>query len=281
MFKRIVAGVDARQGGRDALTLAGVLQRAGGGEIVAVHVYTYDRTVPLAEAGAVEDALHGELLATLEGQLAAAGVAARPVIARDLAPARALHAAAEREQADVIVVGSCHRAGANRLLTGDDAAAALRGAPCAVAVAPRGYARSPRELGLIGVGYDGSHEARRALELACRLAGEAAAGVRATMVVRPSGAGEGQDALERAAAECGDRITPEIMVGTASERLASSSGELDLLVVGSRGYGPLRRVILGSTSTELFRGAACPVLVLARGAAAPQDKHSEEAARAG
>ena len=34
---------------------------------------------------------------------------------------------------------------------------------------------------------------------------------------------------------------------------------IDLLVTGSRGYGPMRRVLLGSVSSELMRSAPCPV----------------------
>jgi hypothetical protein len=36
------------------------------------------------------------------------------------------------------------------------------------------------------------------------------------------------------------------------------------LVVGSRGYGPVGRLIHGSTSQQLARTARCPLLVLAR-----------------
>jgi nucleotide-binding universal stress UspA family protein len=38
----------------------------------------------------------------------------------------------------------------------------------------------------------------------------------------------------------------------------------DLLVVGSRGYGPLGAVLLGSTSIPLARAARCPLLVTPR-----------------
>jgi nucleotide-binding universal stress UspA family protein len=270
MFKRIVVGVDGRAGGRDALALGAALQRAAGGELVAVHVYTYDRTVPLADADAAEAGLKEDLLTKLESDLRAVGVSARTVIARDLAPARALQAAAEREGADLVVIGSCHRAGMDRVLTGDDAARTLHGSPCAVAVAPHGYAEQPHRLSLIGVGYDGSHESHRALQLACDLAERAGAYVRATMVVHPGGGHAGQERLEHAIAEFGDRVTPEVAVGKSWHALASSSSDLDLLVVGSRGYGPLRRVVLGSTSTHLLREAACPVLVVSRDAMAPE-----------
>jgi nucleotide-binding universal stress UspA family protein len=46
------------------------------------------------------------------------------------------------------------------------------------------------------------------------------------------------------------------------------SAELDLLFVGSRGYGPLPAVILGGMSGPLMREAQCPVIALPRGARA-------------
>ena len=42
--------------------------------------------------------------------------------------------------------------------------------------------------------------------------------------------------------------------------------EVDLLVCGSRGRGPLGRVVLGSVSAGVLRKARCPVLVVPRGA---------------
>jgi nucleotide-binding universal stress UspA family protein len=44
---------------------------------------------------------------------------------------------------------------------------------------------------------------------------------------------------------------------------------LDLLVIGSRGYGPLRAVLLGAVSGRVIRDAACPVIVVPRGAEVP------------
>jgi nucleotide-binding universal stress UspA family protein len=67
-------------------------------------------------------------------------------------------------------------------------------------------------------------------------------------------------------AELDDDITPEAVVGTPWKELAARSEELDLLVVGARAYGPLRRLLLGSTSTKLAHRSACPLLVAPRGA---------------
>ncbi len=62
------------------------------------------------------------------------------------------------------------------------------------------------------------------------------------------------------------------MPGLAGEELAVLSGEVDLIVVGSRGYGPIRRMVRGSTSNYLERHARCSLLVVPRtaiSAAAP------------
>ncbi len=55
--------------------------------------------------------------------------------------------------------------------------------------------------------------------------------------------------------------------GLAGEELAAFGDELDILVVGSRGYGPVRRLVLGSTSAYLEHHARCSLLVLPRAAA--------------
>ena len=55
--------------------------------------------------------------------------------------------------------------------------------------------------------------------------------------------------------------------GLAGEELAALSGEVDLLIVGSRNYGPTRRLMVGSTSNHLTRHARGPLLILPRGTA--------------
>jgi nucleotide-binding universal stress UspA family protein len=53
--------------------------------------------------------------------------------------------------------------------------------------------------------------------------------------------------------------------GSAAEVLVAQSDDLDLLIAGSRGYGPRAAVLLGTTTHALMRRAACPGLVLPRG----------------
>jgi nucleotide-binding universal stress UspA family protein len=62
--------------------------------------------------------------------------------------------------------------------------------------------------------------------------------------------------------------SPTLDTGGAAEELALYGASVDLLIVGSRGYGPIGRLVHGSTSQRLTRIARCPLLVLSR--AAPQ-----------
>jgi nucleotide-binding universal stress UspA family protein len=55
-----------------------------------------------------------------------------------------------------------------------------------------------------------------------------------------------------------------LLDGDPRELLTRESSGLDLLVVGSRGYGPLRAVLLGSVSSALVRAAASPLVVVPR-----------------
>src|SRR5439155_27030525 len=78
--------------------------------------------------------------------------------------------------------------------------------------------------------------------------------------------------LEEAAASVPEELRPQTILasgGHADEEIARRAGVLDLLVTGSRGQGPVRRVLLGSVSTGLVHSLPCPVLVVPRGVASP------------
>ena len=61
-------------------------------------------------------------------------------------------------------------------------------------------------------------------------------------------------------------ISGEVVDGYADDELARLSEEVDLLICGSRGRGPVGRVVLGSVAAGVLRKARCPVLVVPRGA---------------
>jgi len=283
MFTKIIVGVDARPGGRDALALADALARLSGGELVALHAYPWDYYVSRGASSEFEGAMHGAAMETLEAELESAGVRARAIAVPDASPGRVLHLAAEREHADLIVVGSAHRGPIGRVLAGDVTAGTLHSSPCPVVVVPAGYAQRVGRLETIGVGYDGSPESRAALNLARKVAEAAGARLRIIDIVKAPGhdgpfAGYAPDwtedarirrelaeaRVQRAVADVGAIATGEVVHGEPADALAFAGDSLDLLVTGSRNYGPIRRLMLGSTSSKLVHRAPCPVLVATR-----------------
>ena len=61
-----------------------------------------------------------------------------------------------------------------------------------------------------------------------------------------------------------DDVDGVAVYGGPREELARLGKELDLLIVGSRGYGPRGHVFHGSVSNYLVSHADCPLLVLPR-----------------
>ena len=87
---------------------------------------------------------------------------------------------------------------------------------------------------------------------------------------------------EATAGETGIEVEPDVSVGDPADFLIAASERLDLLICGSRGYGPTRAVLLGGVSRRVSSEAHCPVIVLPRGAESSfQALISEEAGAVG
>jgi nucleotide-binding universal stress UspA family protein len=74
-------------------------------------------------------------------------------------------------------------------------------------------------------------------------------------------------ALEFAAAGVPPELEPRtvLLQGAVVESLAAlGRDDVDVLVCGSRGYGPVRRVLLGGVSSRLIRSAQLPLTVVPR-----------------
>jgi nucleotide-binding universal stress UspA family protein len=285
MTAPIVVGVDGTGSGLDAAALAARLARITGDPLVVACVYPEGRRSSLDAAAAV----HGPAAKALEAarELAEeAGPEYRTVASSS--PARGLAELAEEEDAAMVVVGS-HRSGAfGRVASGGTAERLLHGSACPVAVAPRGYRQrvtdKPRRVGVAFVDTPDGHEAvRHAADLAARsglpLTLFSVVGVHINWfvpeAVRPEEETvpievrtDYQEALDRALAGLpeGVQASGELLYGEMVDEL-SMVGErgVDLLVCGSRGYGPVRRVLLGTVSAALVRQASVPVLVVPRG----------------
>jgi nucleotide-binding universal stress UspA family protein len=295
MFTTIVVGVDGLQGGRDALLFAHRLGERAGGALVAVHVHPSHFFSLRGLRSGVEVVARDEADGLLQRQLAAAGVPARAIVTADASPGRGIHRVAEELDADLMVIGSSHRGPVGRVVAGDNVRAVLVGAgrPVVVVSHPADEARLGQPV--IGVGYDGSPEGREALAWGAGLAEAVDGCVRVIYTVEsgdrfspgvsygfnwvgpvPEREEHAKSVVAEAAADIGDRATGQVVVSTARDELARLSQELDLLVLGSHGYGPVRRTLLGSTSDRLAHTAACPVVVVPRDAS--RRDHREHAA---
>lgn len=279
---QIVVGHDGSDGGRDALALAVALADAWGQDptITVVGVYPYDPAYKSAS-----ETYEAKLAEQTEGQMADARAAyagreqVRFVVMRGSSPAQALHDVARDLGARAIVVGRSHTNVVTRPFLGSATEQTLHGSPCAVVVAPVGWADRSAPLRTIGVAYDGGENARHAAELAGRLAQHSGAAVRILRVLQavPLWYGGALDPFPldalRADAEqditaLGDAlgdvdVSGEVILGDTRTVLEDPDG-IDLLVVGSRGFGAIRRVVLGSTSTQLVRHAKVPVAIVPR-----------------
>ncbi len=291
-MRKVLVGADATPSGRDAVVLARALAAADDPDVVLVGAYTDPLlTFPpvlrrSSHAGEEVERMLLELRAELAPQ-------ARTHARADLSPGRALCHEIEREHADLLVLGSSHKVPDGRAGAGRTGRQALHGAACAVAVAAHGLAgrETPFALRRVVVGVDRSPESQAALELARTLA--AAAGARLTAIavvddrlpatVAPAGmavelvqwdelVGAQREHTEALLAEVAEQVPGaegELRVGDPAEELAAVAEGADLLVVGSRRWGPLSRLVVGSTGEELVRGAPCSLLLVPRPAQEP------------
>lgn len=279
MFTNVIVGVDGHSGGRDATALARHLTRD---RLTLVGAYPHDPLRIRGSLGGFEEIQRGDTERDLEECRAAAGVEATMLAIGDSEPARALREVTVAEDADLLVIGSAHHGRVGRLFLGDVGREVLHESPCPVAVAPRGFAgHAPRR---VIVGHDGSDESRAAVDLAAALAADLGAALTVCVAWQdppaPSAAAGGfgaaypvlasdlrdsaQHVLDRVLAELPARTEGRLVHGSAAPVLEQQADADDLLVVGSRRTGTLRRITLGSTSDHLVHHAACPVLVVPR-----------------
>jgi nucleotide-binding universal stress UspA family protein len=241
LYPKVIAGYEDNERGEDARVLAERIVARDGGELKIVHV----------EKGS---------------------------------PADTLGALAERGEADLIVLGSTHRAHIGSVSPGSIAEHLLQGARCRLVIAPKGYAQedhSGDRLRVLAVGYDGMAESQAALDEGAKLCLKFGGSMKVIGVATPVPA-MGAAAAAQAGAEAGPdfqtrlheavaALPPEVRALPVLERgnpvdklLEFSEVGIDLLVLGSRGFGPVMRLLIGSVSSRVIRGAPCPVMVVPR-----------------
>ena len=283
MFSRIVAGFDGSDGGRDAVAMASELAERFDAELIVASV------VPEPYAKSVLPALPSDALvwmtdeARTSAEKVASEAAAGVEIRASLSPARGLHQIVMETGADLLVIGSTG-VEQGRVKGGHIARSLMSGGPCAVAVAPLGWRNGDHRLDRVGVAIAGSPESEEALRLGIGLSEGGT--LRAIAVATPLDSALGKlvmlgpkelteisrevakNHLDEAMSLMPDESTvaerrmPE---GAAAAELRRETDEgLDLLLLGSRSYGPVRRVLLGSVTSDLIGDAGCALMVSPR-----------------
>jgi len=307
MAKPVIAAVDPLREDVAPAALGLLLARLTAAPLVLAAAYRIDSYVdssyPEYASASRRDAEHAisrvaDLVARAPGAPTAVTTAVTPAVG---SATHALHDLVEREQARLVAIGSSGRGRAGRVLPGAVTDRLLHGAPCPVAVAPLGYSfeDAGADLRLIGVAFTDTPDGHAALSTASMLAIRAHAFVRLLTVAEPlhpmmtatldamaledvrsarqtkaeATLGRGLDAVPASRSAGG-----EILSGDPSDTLAAASADLDLLVCGSRGYGPTRTLLVGGTSHALVRKAACPVLVVPPSSAPRHPKPGREVA---
>ncbi len=308
-LSRIAVGVDGYPEGRDAAALGAAIAKATGADVMLVAIHP-EPLVVLPE-GMDWTGLHKHAIETVREVRDTLAPGARVDVETDFSVPRGLRRVVRRDHRDLLVIGSSRHAPDGRVRMGKRTRQLLCHFECALAIAPRGmHARPEHPIARIGVGFDGGPEARAALTLAGSIAGAAGAELVicaavddrirtvgfpqvGTPVVLP-GAGwsvaEGEALgpqwgelveateesmrreLEQAARATGASAHTEVVRGRPADALLALGSRVDLLVIGSRRWGPVARVMLGSTGEALLHDASCPVLVVPR----PHDDAARE-----
>jgi nucleotide-binding universal stress UspA family protein len=268
----IVTGYEDTPGGHDALVLGAQLTRLTGLGAIVATVYPADgrglaavaqdpRWLPKARKVALARFARAR-------ELIGEGWGSEPEFAA-LGPgsvATVLTEYADEVGAAVLVVGSTGHGLLGRLSPGRTVHRLLPTTRCPVAIAPRGY-RHTTGTGIlsIAVAYDGSAEADRAVATAVHLASRTGAVLRFVTVAATA---EDEPAA-RALVHKGVASAPleidtlaDVVVGQVAQVLADLPERADLLVVGSRGYRFMRRLLLGGVAGALVRTARYPVVIV-------------------
>lgn len=215
-------------------------------------------------------------------------------------------------RASLVVLGSRGHGGFTGLLTGSTTVAVAAHAHCPVVVVRGVEAEIAGRAGDVVLGVDGSAESLRALEFALIQAGGRGVPLRVLRTWQfPIGAwgtampgwnlaaapgqtagvppGYDPEEIRRAERQALDEllaqprrdhpdveVRPEVVLGSPAGTLIDATTTAQLVVVGSRGRGGFRGLLLGSVSQQVMHHAACPVAVVRELSSQEQDSAQKQ-----
>jgi nucleotide-binding universal stress UspA family protein len=283
---KVLVGFDGSKSATEALHWAATFAAAHGDSLQVVRAWQYPASSvlpgpsrqPLLPPKEVEEALRDELDVAIDDQLPG-----RAGVGREVVRGSAAGTLVERTHAgDVraLVLGTRGLGGFSGLLLGSVTRACLEHSAAPVVVVPDGY-RTGDGLRHVLVGLDGSDGSRGALRWACATAQAFDAALSAVTVFVPDQSELRPDVAAelRARTEADlERWCAGVDGGSSDRRRAVLEGDprsalldavehedADLVVVGSRGLGPISRLLLGSVASALAHHSPVPVAVVPSG----------------
>jgi nucleotide-binding universal stress UspA family protein len=289
MASRVVIGYDGSAASEDAVAFGLTWCRSTGDVPIVATVYPEEHPFGVGRVD-VEWVTYVREQAEIIQDKARATVG-DAALYRNVASTSAAHGLADLaddvEAAMVIVGTTTEETGLTRALLGTSTERLLHGATVPVTVVPPGWRQSaPDRISSIGVAYVDTRDGREALRRAVRVALRIPARLTLYSVLGQSSerysylvgrtdeqafVDKARDSYGKAMEFAAAGVPPEqeprtvILEGAVVESLAAlGPDDVDLLICGSRGYGPVRRVLLGGVSSPLIRRAQLPVIVVPR-----------------
>ncbi len=302
----IVVGISQGASSADALALGTALSHALDADLVVVNVFpvAYNYVSPAH----VDAEWQGFLIEQAEESLAWAReqLGNRDRVSYVIHPHRSsgvgLAEVATKRHSQIIVIGSAPGGSEGRISGGSTSDQLLHGSPVPVAIAPHGYREwAPREIACANVAYQQTRESDHCLNVTVDALARHDRNLTTTLqlvtvlerVTRIYGSRLGRHAedqvlialreqagaaLAKAVARvqpvaAGDDQIPTLILegDNVTNALAKHDwDDADIIITGSTGAGPLRRVFLGDMAYKIIRGATIPVMVVPR-SATPKD----------
>ena len=285
----VIAAYAPSESSRDTVDFGVAAGSVTGAPLIVVHVHGGG---PLHKWFGGDSDDDDSAVERLRADLEQRGVSARVEVVEDRTASGGLLKAIEEHKPQLVVLGSSTRGKVGHVLLGGTAEKVIHDAACPVAIVPHGYRRPEQGVRMIGAAFTPTQEGREAFEAAAMMARRGQVGLRAITVLEGNMEQHGglmaeqhhdadprernattkrmeteaalRAAIEEFAADLD--VDVDVLAQDPGEALIAASRHVDMLVMGSRARGSKKSVALGSVSRHVAGGAACPVLVLPRGA---------------
>jgi len=279
-FSNILVAVDGSQTSIQAQELTAEIAKKFKSKVTAMHVIAHDflgwrmqpKSFTMSETVVKE--ITGHYLQQGKGIISSAamlfkeeGIEAKTILDEYTDPAEAIIQEAERKY-DLIVIGNRGESEAETYSLGSVADKVATHANCSVLITKKGT-----NMSKILVAVDGSEDSKKALRYAVQLsskfkADSALLNVQQSTLfkLKPDVTKDvGERILSEASNEAkGAKFDKKVEFGNPAETIinVAEKGKYDLIVVGKRGLGAVKRFFLGSVSDDVSHHAKCSVLIV-------------------